>query len=79
MNPDVWHLDWTEYRALVELLARCISPAWRTVFRKLALAPGPGGGGKAAARIWRTLPAEELDRLELILARLMSVRETGRL
>ena len=44
MNPDVWRLDWTEYRALVELLARCLSPEWRGLFRTLALSPGPGGG-----------------------------------
>lgn len=79
MNADVWRLDWTEYRALVELLARCLSPAYRNLFRKLALDPGLGGGGQAGARIWRTLPTDELDRLELILARLITVRETGRL
>jgi hypothetical protein len=78
-NPDVWRLDETEYYALMELLTRCLSPPYRKWFRKLALAPGPGGGGRAGARIWRTLPPEELDRLELILGRLVTVREVGRL
>ena len=79
MSNDVWRLDAVEYYALTELLTWCLFPPWWRVFRQITQAAGPGQGGKAAAKIWRTLPSEELDRLELILARIITMRETGRL
>lgn len=79
MSAESRRLSPDEFRLVARLFTLSVSPPWQRFVLQLMAATGPGQGAKAAAVLWRELPAEDLQRLEATYDRFLSAAERRRL